>query len=199
MADSEVNEMPIFQNVNMWKLNLDGSQVPNATGVTLAFSNEPTGIAYDTRTGHLWVSDDNAQKVYDLAPGTDGMFGTADDPAPSAFSVSKGGSMDPEDVTINTDTGDLYIIDGVSAEVYRWAPGPDKKFDGVAPAGDDVVSHFDVGQYGAGDPEGIFYDHTSRSLFVADHTSHKIYQLSTDGQLMNTIDISAEKARWRPR
>lgn len=194
MSDSEVDEMAwLFANTNLFGLNLDGTQVPNATSVTLPWSHEPTGISYDVRTGHLWVSDDDQQKVFDLVPGADGRFGTADD-SWSSFSVSKGGSMDPEDLTIDTDNGNLYIVDGVSAEVYSWSPGPNQKFDGVpAAGGDDVVSQFDVAAYGATDPEGIDYSPERGTLFLVDHGSHAVYELTTTGQLVNVVDISAAK------
>ena len=46
VADSEVNEMPIYQGVNMWQISRTGTEQLD-TGTTLPFSKEPTGIGYD--------------------------------------------------------------------------------------------------------------------------------------------------------
>jgi uncharacterized repeat protein (TIGR01451 family) len=187
-SDSEVDEMTLFQQVNLWTLSRTGTV--SGTGVTTLFSHEPTGVSYDTRTGHLFVSDDDQQKIFDLAAGPDGRFGTGDDTWTS-FSASKAGDLDPEDVTIDTDTGDLFLIDGVGTEVWQISPGPNQKFDGVPPTGDDVVSHFDIGQFGAGDPEGICYSADRGTLFVVDSVSHAVYELTTAGELVNAVDITA--------
>jgi len=188
MSDSEVDEMTIFQQVNLWGLGRTGTV--SGTGVTTLFSHEPTGISYDTRTGNLWASDDDQQKIFQLVAGPDGRFGTGDD-SWTSFSASKAGDLDPEDVTIDTDTGDLFLIDGVGAEVWQISAGQNQRFDGVPPTGDDVVSHFDIGVYGAGDPEGIHYSPDRGTLFVVDSTSHRVYELTTAGDLVNSVDITA--------
>ncbi len=188
MSDSEVEEMTIFQQANLWTLSRTGTV--SGTGLTTAFSREPTGISYDTRTGNLWVSDDDQQKIFQLVAGPDAKFGTGDD-SWTSFSASKAGDLDPEDVTIDTDTGDLFLIDGVGAEVWQISSGQNQRFDGVPPTGDDMVSHFDIGVYGAGDPEGIYYSPDRGTLFVVDSASHRVYELTTAGDLVNSVDITA--------
>jgi hypothetical protein len=57
-------------------------------------------------------------------------------------------------------------VDGVGEEVYRLTPGNNGVFDGASPLGDDVVTHFDTSSLGAGDPEGITYNHITGTLFI---------------------------------
>ncbi|MBP1703981.1 MAG: toxin, partial [Chloroflexi bacterium] len=88
VSDSEVEEtvngITQFQGANVWELTLDASVV--VTGnisyippTILAFSNEPNGVAFNPSNGHYYFTDDNANFVFDLAPGPDGQMWTADD------------------------------------------------------------------------------------------------------------------------
>ena len=67
-------------------------------------------------------------------------------------------------------------------EVYDIAPGPNGvPGNGVAPQGDDVATHFDVGQFGAMDPEGIAVDESNNHIFVLDHKSRDDLRDEPDG------------------
>jgi hypothetical protein len=52
------------------------------------------------------------------------------------------------------------------------------------------MTHFDVGQYGASDTEGLAYEPGSDTLLVGDRPSHKIYQVTKAGALVRIIDAS---------
>jgi PKD repeat protein len=193
VVDSEVDEMTIFRNVNLWMSSRTGSVTD--TGVTTRFSNEPTGVAYNPANGHLFITDDDPNIVFEVASGGDGRYGTADDVVTS-LSTNPMGNTDPEDVTFDTSTGSLYLIAGVGAEVYRYSPGPNGRLDALPPTGDDSTSHFDVGAFGAQDPEGIAYDAARDTLFVLDHGTQKVYEVTKAGALIQTIDVTAAGQRY---
>lgn len=197
ISDSEVEEMTIFQNANVYELNVQGQLTGfgDITPPAPGFSNEPTGLTLDPASGHLFVSDDNLQRIFRLAPGTDGDFGTPDDSIVGSFKTDDFGNNDPEDVAFDTGTGDLYTVDGNGREVYRIRPGGDGVFNGVPPAGDDVVSSFDTGQFGSSSTEGLGYDATRNTLLVVDPTKKKIYETTKSGTLLNTIDLSLANPR----
>ena len=48
---------------NMWKLNLDGTLVEWCVQ-PFDFTNEPTGLAFDSATGRMYISDDDKFKIY---------------------------------------------------------------------------------------------------------------------------------------
>lgn len=190
IVDSEVDEMTIFKNVNMWQLPLDGSSVLS-TGNTLKFSKEPTGVGYDPVHKVMFISDDDKKRVFSLKAGTDAKFGTADDPTTTSISASAFGDSDSEDVTFDTKSQDLFVTDGTGLEVWRVAAGPNGSFDGIAPTGDDVVTHFDVGVYGITDLEGMGYSEGRDSLFLMDRNFKKIVEVTKTGALVQTIDITS--------
>jgi hypothetical protein len=193
IADSEVNEMPIYQGVNMWQISRTGAETFD-TGTTLPFSKEPTGIAYDPVGKRLFVSDDDKELVSEFTAGPDGRIGTADDVVTS-FSTLAFGNDDAEDVTYDSSSGDLFVTQGGAQEVWRVSPGPNGRFDGVAPTGDDVVSHFDLSVYGSLDIEGLAYSAVRDSLFVADRRVAQVLEVTKTGALRQRIDTAAIKMR----
>jgi PKD repeat protein len=84
----------------------------------------------------------------------------------------------------------LFTTDGVGREIYRIAPGNNGRFDGVAPAGDDVVTHFDVAVHGIDDAEGVGYDPVRNTLFVADRDTKRIIEVTPSGQLLTVITFA---------
>ncbi|HEV8298767.1 MAG TPA: hypothetical protein VGQ20_15780, partial [Acidimicrobiales bacterium] len=77
VSDGEVEEMTIFQGVNLFTTTRTGTLTD--TGVTTAFSVEPTGVSYRQSDRTLFVSDDNQRRINFIKPGPDNLHGTADD------------------------------------------------------------------------------------------------------------------------
>ena len=191
IGDGEVNEMSIYAGANVFETTLSGSL--SRTWTTTSFSNEPTGVAYNPTNRHLFISDDDRREVYEVDPGPDGRYGTADDHVTS-FDTGVFGSNDPEGLAFDVARGVLFIADGVNAQVYRVSPGGNGVFDGVAPAGDDQVTSFDTQTHGLMDPEGIAYDSDFGHLYVVGQPATQVFHLSTTGSLIRVIDISAAAA-----
>lgn len=189
VADSEVDEMSIYAGVNMWQISRDDSTLYD-TGTTLKFSKEPTGVGYDPDAKRLFISDDDRGRVFQIVSGGDNRFGTSDDPV-SYISATAFGDNDAEDVAFDTSSRDLFVSQGVGQEVYRVSAGANGRFDGIPPTGDDTVSHFDVGVYGITDGEALGYSPTRDSLFMVDPNGTKVIEVTKDGALVQTIDVTA--------
>jgi len=192
ISDSEVNEMPLYQGVNLFKTTLSANVVE--TSNTLSYSNEPTGLTFKSDPNpakeRLFVSDDDTQKIYVLKTGPDGLFGTSDDAVVSQFSTLDFGSIDPEGVAFDSrGKGTLFIVDGLKSEVYKVTPGSNGIFDGVAV--DDIVSSFDTKSLGIEDLEGITFDTNNNHLYIVGEPQTTIAKVSTNGILVQNIDISA--------
>jgi hypothetical protein len=176
ITDSEVDEMPLYAGVNIWATSRTG--VVNSRGTTLGFSNEPTGAGFHNGSTRLYVSDDDADRIFDIQRGPDLAFGTPDDIV-AAYNTRSVDNRDNEDVDVDTSTGDLYTIDGVATDVFRYS------------STGQFITRFDVGAFGARDPEGIAYDAERDHLFIVDDSSRAIYEVTKTGALINVIDISA--------
>ena len=183
ICDSEVDETTGagYHGVNLWRITRTGAV--HDTGTTLPFTNEPTGLGFDPGTDTLFISSDEQQRIYFLRPGPDGRWGNADDILTSISTTAYG--TDTEDPEFDPITGHLFFIDGVSTEVFDIDP-----VNGVFGDGNDLVTHFDVRQYGATNIEGLASDPARNTLLVGNRPTEMIYEVTKAGALVRTIDAS---------
>ncbi len=181
ISDSEVEENhPDWKGKNVFESTTAGSLV--ATCVTTAFSNEPTGTAVNPNNDHIFFSDDNNNKIYEIDLGADGQYCTADDTVSSAST-----SADAEGVAYGQNM--IFVAGGIDAEVYMFSLGP----DGVLGGGDDGrVTHFDTYAMGIRDLEGIEYNPDSGTLFIVSTTGgdKTLVETTTNGAVVNTYDLT---------
>jgi hypothetical protein len=185
VVDSEVDETTGagYHGVNLWQLTRTGTVTD--TGTTFpAYSREPTGLAFDPATNTLFISDDSARGVHAVKPGADGRYGTPDDTR-TFVDAAAYGSDDTEDPAFDTVSRHLYFSDAIGAEIFRIDP-----VNGVFGDGNDVMTHFDVGQFGVNDAEGLAYDPARNTLLVGDRPSRRIYEVTKAGALVRIIDAS---------
>jgi hypothetical protein len=199
IGDGEVDEMDIFAGDNLWETTLAGNVVDSYSSIVNTDyqpNDEPAGVAYAPpgfffTNPHLFLSDDTTGSwitVIDL--GADHKYGTADDRR-SQFSTTPFGAGDPEGLAYDSSNNAILIADGTGEEIYRLAPGPNGRFDGVAPDGDDQATHFDVSSLGIRDPEGIEFNPNNGHLYIAARTDELIAETLPNGTLVQYIDISA--------
>jgi hypothetical protein len=185
LSDAEVDETPGFDGANLFEALPTGELIGSSlTG----FSPEPSGLAVDPDTGRRFVSDDVARRIFVLDPGRDALSGTQDDVV-SSIDTTLFGSYDPEGLAYGE--GSLFVADGLGAEIYRFKPGPNGVFDGVAPAGDDEISRFDTRSLGQPTPEGLEYAPDRKSLLVVSNDRRaNLLEVSADGRPIRVIDLS---------
>jgi DNA-binding beta-propeller fold protein YncE len=184
ISDSEVDEMALFQGYNLFTSTRVGLGV--GSGNLLPGSKEPTDLGYDPKTAALFVSDDDRDRISIIKPGPDGNHGTADDTV-STLSTAAFGSDDPEGVAFDKATGHLFVSDGAGIEIYRVNP-----VNGVFDDGNDIVTHFDMAQYGTGDCEGLGIDpNRNRLLCVDPSTPDNIYEVGKGGRLFRILSMAA--------
>lgn len=180
IADGEVDEIPtLFNGANYFETTPSGSLI--RTGNSTAYSNEPAGADLNPANGHLFVSDDNPDTIFELIPGNDGLYGSSDDSVVASFSTRPFGSFDPEGVAFGA--GNLWIADGANSEVYQ-----------VTTSG-TLVSQFDTESLGIIDPEGIEYDPDSGYLYLQGAPDNVIAELTINGTVVQLLDTSVANAR----
>ncbi|MGI0012748.1 MAG: DUF7594 domain-containing protein [Nitrososphaera sp.] len=169
LADSEVEETPFFTGFNLFELTGSGAVLRPYS--TLGFSNEPTGVTFNTVTGTFFISDDVKRMVFEVNP-------VNPETALSSFSTLAFGSTDPSDITFDPTTGNLFISDGFDKTVFE-----------VTPSGTLLRSFLLPGVIR--DAEGIVFDRCSGNLFiVSGPDKNKIFELTTSGVMVNPIDIT---------
>lgn len=181
VTDSEVNEIPsLFTGDNLFQITATGELID--TGSTLAFSSEPTDVTINPSNNHIFITDDDRRKVFEIDPGKDSLYGTSDDKVVNSFSTLNFGCDDPEGITYNTSNGTLFVLEGAGTQVYQ-----------VTTSG-QVVSQFDTASFGLQDPEGIEYDPSSGHLYMVGKPPNSLFEVTTSGTLVQVYDISAANA-----
>ncbi|HXF71530.1 MAG TPA: SdiA-regulated domain-containing protein [Actinomycetota bacterium] len=186
VADAEVEETSLFAGANAFEARRSGSllRAYDLTGST----REPAGVAVPPRSRlTLFVSDDNADRVFIVRAGEDRRWGTRDDRVRS-ISTRAFGSQDPEGLAFGRRS--LFVADGSGAEIFRIRRrGP--RFDGPPPDGDDAVSRFDTASLGLSDPEGVDYDPVSGHLFIVSRRERVIVEVTLRGRPVAVFDVSS--------
>ena len=118
-------------------------------------------------------------------------LGTSDDRVTSLFDTRTFGCDDPEGVAYDPQGDRLFIADGLGSEIWEVRAGPNRRFEG---SGDDVIRHFDATALGLYDPETVEYNPDKGTLYVVDKDA-VCMELSTDGAVLNTLDLSAGHLR----
>jgi uncharacterized protein YjiK len=185
ISDSEVEEMTIFRGANLFESTLSGTLLTTCS--TTAYSDEPTGVAINPANGHVFTSNDDDDRIYEINPGPDNLFCNSDDTL-SWINTRAFNSYDAEGVAFGN--GNLFISDGTGTEIYQVSPGADGIFNGVPPTGDDLVTHFDTYQMGLRDPEGVGFHPQRGTLFVVSVSDRYLVEMTPTGAVVQVIDIA---------
>jgi hypothetical protein len=147
------------------------------------------GAEVNPGNGHIFISDDNSDEVYEISFGADGDYCTSDDVVTTmdVRAVLNLPAVDPEGVAYGD--GKLFLSDGLDREVYIVDLGADGEIGG----GDDsAAGQFDVSGLGLQDPEGIEYNPATNTLFIVSTTGPDqfIQETTTTGTSVTTYDLS---------
>jgi uncharacterized protein YjiK len=191
ISDGEVEETPLFAGKNVFETTPGGTLVN--TYSTTAFSQEPVGVGVNSINHHLFYSDDDTRRVFEIDPGGDDLYHTIDDTR-TTFQTISFGANDPEGIAFDSTGNTLFIAGGEDSEIWIVTPGLNGVFDGGDPTGDDVVDHFDTLSQGVVDPEAIAFNPDNGHLYVLGNAVNEVAEFDpATGMVVQTIDISAAK------
>lgn len=168
IADSEHDESPYNSQINLFATRLDGTFVDSFS--MRSFTREPTGLAYNPLNGLLYISDDDADKLFFVNPL---------DPTTKVGEISlrSYGITDAEDPVIDPDTGHIFMLDGLT-----------RSFVELTATGGLIQKT--VLSSVIKDPEALAYDAANDVFYVAGGaTRGTIFQLDHSGNILNTIDL----------
>ena len=200
IADSEISEYGkaadpatgrrIFEGYNVFEASLDLSARLGAHLASPADTDrrEPVGIVYNSADGHVYVTDDDQKRIYRYPFERGHRFGdpvasaltSFDGPVASALTSFDGRYTDPEGITCDPATGELFVCSGTREErvlVFR--------FDAAADTF-TFVRDFPVDDH-LRDPEGIGLDPGTGHLFLV--SAEGIAEFARDGAFVQFFDF----------
>jgi hypothetical protein len=170
ICDSEVEESPFFRTSNLWKLQPDGSLVQSFS--LLNFTNEPTGLAFDSGTGRLYICDDDKFKLSWVDP-------VNPTTKQGQFDLKPLGCNDPEDVAVNPSNGHLFIANGSAGG---------RSIVEIDSTGTQVFSTIILPEE-IKDPEALCYDASRDVFYVGGGFSPDIWVVDRSGNILQKIDV----------
>jgi Ca2+-binding RTX toxin-like protein len=169
VSDSEVEETPFGRTNNLFRIETDGT-LPAQFSI-LNFSNEPTGLAYDSIRNRLYITDDDQFKVFWVDPAN---------PTVKAGEFSVPASVDdPEDIAFNPNTGGFFISNGYSRSIVELDAS------GAQVGSPIILPSFIL------DPEALVYDAQHDVFYVSGGFTHLIWRVDRNGNVLETIDVLA--------
>ena len=170
ISDSEVEESPFLRSTNLWKLQPDGTLLQSFS--LLNFTHEPTGLAFDSSTGRLYIPDDDEFKMFWVDPGNPTV-------KLGEFDLKPLGCNDPEDVAVNPNNGHLFIINGSAGG---------RLLVEVNNTGTQVFSSI-VLPAEIKDAEALGYDASHDVFYVGGGFSPDIWVVDRSGNILQKLDV----------
>lgn len=174
VCDSEVDESPFNSQNNLFKLQADGD--PQQAYSMRNYTSEPTGVVI--WQDRLYVCDDNRKMIFVVDKNNPTVLLPG-----QSFSTTSLGIGDPEDLSVNPNNGNLFVLNELNKTIYE--------ID-ITPSGPVVVdtillpSPFPISSTGA---EGLVYDAQNDQFYVCAGFSANIYVVNRAGVITSTITI----------
>jgi hypothetical protein len=176
VSDSEVEETPFLRTTNLWKLQPDGNPIESSS--LLNFTGEPTGLAFDSGTGRLYISDDDKFKIFWVDPANPTV-------KLGEFDLKHLGCNDPEDVAVNPNNGHLFIVNGDQVA------GPTaRSIVEIDNTGTQVYATITLPAE-IMDPEALVYDASHDVFYVGGGFSSSIWVVDHGGTILQKLDVLA--------
>jgi Ca2+-binding RTX toxin-like protein len=137
-----------------------------------------------TPTGeqHLFISDDDAQRIYEVDAANPGVV-------LSSFSTTAFGAVDPEDLSINPNNGNLFVLSENDHRIYEITQQGKLVSTVELPSTFMPIPDPNAKDSGA---EGLAYDAARDAFYVGGGFSTEIFVVSRAGTIVDSINILAQ-------
>lgn len=170
MCDSEINESPFSRPDNLFHLSASG--IFDHSSSLQSFTLEPTGLAYASASGHLFVSDDDKHAIFEVDAAS----------ALINFFSTKNYAPDCEDIAYDPATNHLFIVNGTTGN-----RNPRTIFETTI--GGTIIQSM-VLPSAISDPEAIVFDSANQVFYVSGGFSADLFVVSRDGRtILDTITV----------
>jgi PKD repeat protein len=192
-ADGEVEEVTGagWHNVNVWFSPRNGSAQTATMNTTVVSPKnaEPVGAAYDPARNELYLSKDGMSGriwVHNAATGAVVRYFDAN--------VAPYANADAEGLAFHN--GVLYMVDALDDDLVKVLPGSDGIIGRTVTGNDDVVTNYDLRQYGQREPEGLDVHPQTGNIWVVSNAytngvPDPMLEVTPNGALVSRVSIAA--------
>ena len=146
-----------------------------------ALMTDPINIAYDNKSQRLFILQHPENQLLELRDGADG---NPDSQTLIPHDASFYGLQDPQGMTVDPASGDLFVLDAIGPRIIRIGSVSDGNI------GKTVISSVNLQSKGLSASRGLAFDSTTRHLFLLNPAENRLYELSLAGTLVASLDLS---------
>jgi hypothetical protein len=142
---------------------------------------DPINMTYDNQANRLLILQAQGNQLLEVPANQDGRL----DPAMLVrHNVVDWGLQNPQGLTVDSVSGDLFILDAAGPSILRVTPDSTGDFS----AGN--VSAVDLQASGVTNPRGVALDPSTGHLHIIDWAVQKLYELDQTGGVQAVRDLS---------
>lgn len=147
-------------------------------------------IAFNDKANSLFAFDPTTQELAATGAEPDGNLPAA--AAPSARYNLRGiGIQQAQGMDFDPVTGRLFILDPSGKRMWIVTPDEAGNYDGDTALRDNRVQRVDLRGIEGGRLKGLAYNPKSGNLFTLNQKHHTLYEITQNGELVNTRDVSS--------
>ncbi len=161
---------PMTEFIEVTPTEVRASSARIATAV-----QDPVNMAFDNKVNRLLILQ--ANQLLEVPADTNGQL---DASTLTRYNISSYGLQDPQGLTIDPSSGDLFILDAADPRMVRISGG----LEGGG------ISSINFASSGIVAPHGIAFDPSTGHLQVLSPTQQKLYELSQTGEVLASRDLS---------
>jgi glucose/arabinose dehydrogenase len=150
---------------------------------------DPLNMAFDARAGRLVAFDPAANELWDIRTRPSGLPDPAQD-AVTRTSARQFGLERARGMSIDPNSGRLFILDTALQRIVAVTPHANGRFDDESAVRENRVTQIPLPNLRAENLRGLAYNPQNRSLYVLDVSQNQLHQLTEQGQLVSTRDVS---------
>src|SRR3990172_7607693 len=153
---------------------------------------DPLNVAVDSQANRLLILDQAADELIAVRLGAEGYPDPVDS-AVTRFEAGPFGVTHAQGLTLDPETGRLFILDAAAPRIVGIIPDAQQGFDGAAALQEGRIFQIDL-QHLAGAPlRGLAFNPNTGHLYVSRPAEQKLYELSESGRVVATRDLAPLK------
>ena len=146
-----------------------------------AMISDTINVAFDSKANRLLMLQSDENTLIIVNARTNGEPST--DP-PNMIPTDGFNLQDPQGITVDPTSGDLFILDSSGPRILRIIPDPVQDLDGAQ------ISEIDLSNTGLVGLRGIAFDPVSGNLQIMDPNEKRLYEVSEKGVIVANRDFS---------
>ena len=152
--------------------------------------NTPANFSYNPRQDSFFLLDSNANRLVEITQQGDGLPQRSNQNSVD-FSIEALQVNNPQGISFDPATGNLFILDARKLEVLKVSPDASGSYNGENDATQVRVERISLDALNNPQLQGIAYNPNNQNLYIASASQHTIYELSQEGQLISYLDLSS--------